>query len=71
MQQAYEGATMLKIGDHVYIDGTHEEGTVHEVHPHEIVVRVKVAGGHEERKYAHEDLRLDPTLNEASRFIDH
>jgi len=62
---------MLKAGDHVYIDGTNEEGTVKEVHPHEIVVRVKVAGGHEERKYAHEDLRLDPTMNEASRFIDH
>ena len=62
---------MLKAGDRVYIDATTEEGTVKEVHPHEILVRVKVPGGHEERKYAHEDLRLDPTMNEASKFIDH
>jgi len=62
---------MLKAGDRVYIDGTQEEGTVKEVHPHEVFVRVKVPGGHEERKYAHEDLRLDPTMNEASKFIDH
>ncbi len=62
---------MLKAGDRVYIDGTKEEGTVKEVHPHEIVVRVKVPGGHEERRYAHEDLRLDPTMDEASKFIDH
>ena len=53
----------LKVGDRVFIDGTREEGTVKGVHPHEIVVRVKVAGGHEDRKYAHEDLRLDPTLD--------
>jgi len=62
---------MLKAGDRVYIDGTKEEGTVKEVHPHEIVVRVKVPGGHQERKYAHEDLRLDPTMDEASKFTDH
>jgi hypothetical protein len=40
------------------------------VHPHEILVRVKVAGGHEDRKYTQEDLRLDPTLNEASNYRD-
>jgi hypothetical protein len=62
---------MLKAGDHVYIDGTKEEGTVKEVHAHEVTVRVKVAGGHEERKYAYESLRLDPSMNEASEFIDH
>lgn len=62
---------MLKAGDHVYIDGTKEEGTVKDVHPHEVVVRVVVPGGHEERKYAHEDLRLDPTMDEASKYIDH
>jgi hypothetical protein len=61
----------LKAGDHVRIDGTREEGTVKDVHPHEVVVRVKVAGGHEDRTYAHEDLRLDPTMSEASKFIDH
>ena len=62
---------MLKAGDKVYIDGTKEEGIVKHVYPHEILVRVTVPGGHEERTYAHEDLRLDPTMNEASKFIDH
>jgi hypothetical protein len=62
---------MLKAGDRVYIDGTKEEGTVKAVHPHEILVRVEVPGGHEERKFALEDLRLDPTMKEASKFIDH
>lgn len=62
---------MLKVGDRVYIDGTREEGTVKDVHPHEVLVRVTVPGGHELRKYAHEDLRLDPTMGEASKFIDH
>jgi len=62
---------MLKVGDKVYIDGTREEGIVKEVHPHEILVRVTVPGGHEDRKYAHEDLRLDPTMDEISKFVDH
>jgi hypothetical protein len=62
---------MLKVGDRVRIDGGPDEGTVKEVHPHEILVRVKVAGGHEDRKYAHEDLRLEPTMDEASDFVDH
>jgi hypothetical protein len=62
---------LLKIGDTVFIDGTKETGTVKEVHPHEIVVRVKTTQGHEDRKYAHEDLRLDPTLKESSNFVDH
>jgi len=62
---------VLKVGDRVYIDGTDEEGTVREVHPHEIVVRVRVPGGHEVRQYALEDLRLDPTMSEVSDFVDH
>jgi hypothetical protein len=62
---------LLKAGDRVHIDGTQEEGTVKEVHGHEVLVRVKVPGGHEERKFAHESLRLDPTMSEASHFIDH
>jgi hypothetical protein len=62
---------MLKAGDKVYIDGTTEEGIVKEVHPHEVVVRVATPQGHETRKYTYEDLRLDPTMDEASGFIDH
>ena len=62
---------MLKVGDRVYIDGTKLEGTVKEVHRHAILVRVEVPGGHEDRKFALEDLRLDPTMDEVSRFIDH
>jgi hypothetical protein len=61
----------LKAGDRVFIDGTKEEGMVKEVHPHEVVVRVNTPQGHEDRKYAHEDLRLDPTMDEVSRYIDH
>lgn len=63
-------AMLLKPGDRVFIDGTREQGTVKEVHPHEIVVRLKVPGGHEDRRFAHEDLRLDPTLSEASNYRD-
>jgi hypothetical protein len=62
---------MLKVGDRVYVDATNEEGTVKEVHPHKVVVRVATATGHEERGYSLEDLRLDPTMSEASNFIDH
>jgi hypothetical protein len=62
---------MLKAGDKVYIDGTKEEGIVKEVHPHEVLVRVQTSQGHEMRKYPYEEVRLDPTLDEASRFVDH
>ncbi len=62
---------MLKVGDRVFVDGTNEEGVVKEVHPHKIIVRLATAVGHEERGYALEDLRLDPTMSEASNFRDH
>jgi hypothetical protein len=62
---------MLKAGDRVFIDGTREEGTVKEVHPHEILVRVKTPDGHQDKKFALEDLRRDPTMKEASGFVDH
>jgi hypothetical protein len=62
---------MLKAGDKVFIDGTREQGTVKEAHPHEVVVRVKTAQGHEERRYTYEDLRLDPTMSEISDYVDH
>ncbi len=62
---------MLKVGDRVFIDGSNEEGTVKEVHPHDVVVRVKTAQGHDERRYSYEDLRLDPTMGEVSNYVDH
>ena len=62
---------MLKVGDLVSIDASHDAGIVKETHPHEAIVRVKIPGGHEDRKYPYESLRLDPTMNEASDFIDH
>jgi hypothetical protein len=62
---------MLNVGDRVYLDGSDVEGTVKEVHPHEALVRFAVPGGHEIRKYSYERLRLDPTMKEASHFIDH
>jgi hypothetical protein len=62
---------MLKAGDKVFIDATKEEGTVKEVHPRDVIVRVQTAEGPENRKYAYEDLRLDPTMKEASGFVDH
>ncbi len=61
----------MKAGDKVFIDGTNEEGVVRAVHPHEVVVRVGVSGGHEERTYANEALRLDPTMSEVSKYVDH
>ncbi len=62
---------MLKAGDKVRINGTDDEGIVKHVHAHEAVVRVAVDGGHEDRHYPYESLRLDPTMDEASNFIDH
>ena len=62
---------MLKAGDRVFVDATKEEGTVKEVHPHQIIVRIVTPTGHEERGYAVEDLRLDPTMDEISNFRDH
>ncbi len=62
---------MLKAGDRVFIEGTAEQGTVREVHAHEVLVRLEIAGGHEDRKFPYESLRLDPTMQEASNFIDH
>jgi hypothetical protein len=62
---------MLKPGDRVFIDGTQEEGTVKEVHPHEALVRVRTPAGTQERRYSHESLRLDPTMDEATGFVDH
>ena len=60
---------MLKVGDRVAIDGDETDvGTVKEIHPHEVVVR-KEDGTH--ARLALESVRLLPTLDEASHFIDH
>ena len=62
---------MLRPGDHVYIDGSGEEGVVKEVHTHEVIVQVQVAGGHDERKYAHDSLRFAPRTAEKAYFFAH
>jgi hypothetical protein len=61
---------MLKVGDRVYLDGTQDEGTVVHVHPHEVVVRISTATGSEERRFSNESVRIDPTMDEATGFID-
>ncbi len=62
---------MIVAGDRVRIDATDEIGTVTEVHPHEVHVRVQTATGHEVRRLAYEDVLLEPTMTEATGFIDH
>jgi hypothetical protein len=62
---------MLRPGDRVYILGTGEEGVVKEVHTHDVVVRVLVPDGHDERKYSHENLRFAPLMREASFSFTH
>jgi hypothetical protein len=55
---------MLRPGDRVYINGTFEQGVVAVVHTHDVVVRVAVPGGHDERRYSHESLRFAPMMRE-------
>jgi preprotein translocase subunit YajC len=62
---------MLKSGDRVIIDGGPLSGTVKHVHPHEAVVEITTGTGREEKRYALESLRRDPTMSEASNFRDH
>jgi len=62
---------MLKVGDRVIIEGGPLAGTVKHVHPHEAVVEVEDGSGHLQRPYALESLRRDPTMDEASNFLDH
>jgi hypothetical protein len=62
---------MLKAGDRVVIEGGPETGIVKHVHPHEAIVQVTTADGHEERRMALESLRRDPTMDEASEYRDH
>ena len=60
---------MFKPGDHVAIDGDETNvGVVKEVHPHEVVVKLE-NGEHE--RFALESVRLIPTLDETSHYVDH
>jgi hypothetical protein len=62
---------MLQPGDRVSIDWIGEEGFVTEVHTHDVIVRVCVPGGHDERSYAHESLRLVPATAAPSHLYAH
>ncbi|MGD0471846.1 MAG: hypothetical protein ABSB70_01345 [Candidatus Velthaea sp.] len=53
------------------IDWIGEEGFVTEVHTHDVIVRVCVPGGHDERSYAHESLRLVPATAAPSHLYAH
>jgi preprotein translocase subunit YajC len=58
----------LKIGDKVSIPGEGLHGIVSAVHPHEAVVKLE-SGEH--RRFAHESLHREPTMDEISDFVDH
>jgi hypothetical protein len=62
---------VLKVGDKVTVNGSETRGVVKEVMVHEVTVRIAVDGGHEDRRYAYGSLRLDPTMSEASGYVDH
>jgi hypothetical protein len=62
---------LFKIGDQVRIPGENFSGTVSELGRHEVTVRILVDGEVEHRRYAHEALELEPTMKEATNFIDH
>ncbi len=61
----------LKLGDHVRIPGEDLEGRVVGVHPHKVEVEVLVDGNSERRHYAYESVVRVPTLDEASKYVDH
>lgn len=61
----------LKHGDHVLIRGENLRGTVVKAHPHNVEVRVLIDGGEQHRKYPYESVERIPTLDEASKFVDH
>jgi preprotein translocase subunit YajC len=58
----------LKVGDHVTIAGEGLAGTVKEVHPHGVVVKL-TSGEH--RHFALESVHRNATLDEVSDFVDH
>lgn len=59
---------LLKDGDHVTIPGERLSGTVTAVHPHEVTVKLE-SGEH--RRFALESVRREPSMSEASDFVDH
>ena len=61
----------LKLGDHVRIPAENVVGTVTDVKPHVVTVKVTIDGVTEHRKYAHESLVREPTMDEASHYVDH
>jgi hypothetical protein len=62
---------VLTAGDRVRIGETGDFGRVTAVHPHEVLVRISTLDGTEVRRYPHESVRLEPTMDEATGFIDH
>jgi preprotein translocase subunit YajC len=58
----------LKIGDRVTIPGEGLRGTVSAVHPHDVAVKLE-SGEH--RKFSHESIHREATLDELSNFVDH
>lgn len=58
----------FKVGDHVSIPGEGLQGTVADVHPHEVVVKLE-SGEH--RKFALESVHRESTMGEVSDFVDH
>lgn len=63
--------SLLKVGDQVRIPGESLEGRVVDLHPHSVEVEVSVDGQFVRRHYANESIERVPTLDEASRYIDH
>ncbi|HEY2476995.1 MAG TPA: hypothetical protein VGI19_19600 [Candidatus Cybelea sp.] len=61
----------LKLGDRVRIPGEDLQGRVVGVHPHNVEVEVLVDGNNIRRHYAYESVERIPTLDEASRYVDH
>ncbi|MGD1066969.1 MAG: hypothetical protein ABR975_09150 [Vulcanimicrobiaceae bacterium] len=61
----------LKLGDHVRIPAENVVGTVTDVHPHEVTVKVTIDGETAHRKYAYESVERVGTMDEVSKYIDH
>ncbi len=62
---------MLRPGDRVSIGWIGEEGFVTEVHTNDVIVRVRVPDGFDERSYSHESLRFLPVTPAPSSSYAH